>query len=49
MRQLFGLVLILSVLISTIFLGGYAMYQINTVDIKSQVKAIVDYNQGIRK
>lgn len=49
MRQSIELLLLLSILIGTILFGGYAMYQINTVDIKGQVKAIVDYNQGIRK
>jgi hypothetical protein len=39
-------VLVMGFLACMIFVTGYTMYQINTTDIRGQVKAIVEYQNG---
>ena len=42
-------ILVFSFLIGMILIGGQVLKDLNSTDIKGQVKAIVEYNQGIRK
>jgi len=39
-------ILVFGFLIGMIFVAGHTMYQIGAADIKGQVKAIVEYQNG---